>query len=187
MAHFFVCNTGDTTFLPNFLQLRRRKLPLKKFFIHSFIYLTVLCLSYSMRRLCCIKWNLSLWLTGSLVMVWGFSCSHACRILVPWPGIKPTSLALQGILNDWATRKVPTFFFFFLNKNSLNGTWMPGPVFRASHFLPWPPTQKQLHEECTDTEVSLQMSKWGWERWLAHSCEVRDAAKEDTSPADVRA
>ena len=31
-----------------------------------------------------------------LVVAHGLRCSKACGILVPWPGIKPTSLALQG-------------------------------------------------------------------------------------------
>ena len=34
---------------------------------------------------------------GSVVVAQGFSCPTACRILVPWWGIKPTSPALKGI------------------------------------------------------------------------------------------
>ena len=34
-------------------------------------------------------------------------------ILVPRPGIEPTSLALQGrFFNHWTTREVPAFMFF---------------------------------------------------------------------------
>jgi len=32
----------------------------------------------------------------SLVVAWGFSCPKVCGILVPWPGIEPVSLALEG-------------------------------------------------------------------------------------------
>ena len=34
--------------------------------------------------------------TGSLVVARGLSCPEACGILVPWPGIEPTSPALEG-------------------------------------------------------------------------------------------
>ena len=33
---------------------------------------------------------------GSVVVVGGLSCPLACGILVPWPGIKPVSPALEG-------------------------------------------------------------------------------------------
>ena len=33
---------------------------------------------------------------GSVVAVLGLSCSATCVILVPWPGIEPTSPALEG-------------------------------------------------------------------------------------------
>ena len=34
-------------------------------------------------------------------------------VLVPRPGIEPTSLALQGrFFNHWTTREVPAFMFF---------------------------------------------------------------------------
>lgn len=50
--------------------------------------------------------------TGSVVGVPGFSCSIACRILVPLPGIKPVSPTWQGIfLNHWTTREVPYSLF----------------------------------------------------------------------------
>ena len=35
-------------------------------------------------------------LADSLIVVHGLSCCMACGILVPWPGIQPTSLELQG-------------------------------------------------------------------------------------------
>ena len=39
---------------------------------------------------------LSLRHTSSVVVARGLSCPAACGILVPWPGIKPTSPALEG-------------------------------------------------------------------------------------------
>ena len=42
-------------------------------------------------------WDLSLRHTaGSVVEMRGLSCSIACGVLVPWPGIKPMSPALEG-------------------------------------------------------------------------------------------
>ena len=40
--------------------------------------------------------GLTLQHTGSVVAVCGLSCSTAYGILVPWPGIEPSSPALQG-------------------------------------------------------------------------------------------
>ena len=37
-----------------------------------------------------------LWCVGLVVAACGLSCSETCGILVPWPGIKPSSHALQG-------------------------------------------------------------------------------------------
>ena len=60
-------------------------------------------LSCSTWDLCCIMWDLPLWSmdsllrhAGSLAEAWGLSCSKPRGILVSWPGIKPTSPALQG-------------------------------------------------------------------------------------------
>ena len=54
----------------------------------------------------------------SVVEAGGLCCPKPCGILVPWPGIKPLSSALEGIFfNHWTTREVPfpdPFFFFFL-------------------------------------------------------------------------
>ena len=56
----------------------------------------------------CDAWTLCLWhtdstvlkqtpeCTGSVVAMCRLSCSVACGILVPWPGIEPASPALQG-------------------------------------------------------------------------------------------
>ena len=59
------------------------------FFFNLFIYLTALGLS-------CIMRDLPMRCTGSLVVVLGVSCSMACEILVPYPGVKPLSSALQN-------------------------------------------------------------------------------------------
>ena len=40
----------------------------------------------------------------------GLSCSGACGILVPWPGIEPMSPARS--LNHWTTREGPIMFNF---------------------------------------------------------------------------
>ena len=45
---------------------------------------------------------------GSVVVAHGLSCPTACGILVPWPGVKLASSALEGeFLTIWATRNVP--------------------------------------------------------------------------------
>ena len=66
------------------------------FLILFIIYLASLGLRCGSRNLCFITWDLSLGYMDSLVVAYGLRCSKACGILVPWPGIKPTSLALQG-------------------------------------------------------------------------------------------
>ena len=45
---------------------------------------------------------------GSVVMAHRLSCPVVCGILVPQPGIKPTTPALQGrFFNHWTIREVP--------------------------------------------------------------------------------
>ena len=52
---------------------------------------------------------------GSVVAVPGFSCSSACRILAPWPGIKPASPVLQdGFLTAEPLGKSPFLPYFIL-------------------------------------------------------------------------
>ena len=46
--------------------------------------------------LCCILLNLLFWHLGSVVAALRLSCPMACGILVPRPGVTPTSPALQG-------------------------------------------------------------------------------------------
>ena len=43
----------------------------------------------------CSALTLWLWLSDSVVVAHWLSCSKACGILVPWPGMEPESLALQ--------------------------------------------------------------------------------------------
>ena len=50
----------------------------------------------SARDLCCLLLNLLFWHMDSVVAALRLSCPMACGILVPRPGITPTSPALQG-------------------------------------------------------------------------------------------
>ena len=69
-----------------------------------------------MHNLHCIIWDLSLWCTDALVVatglvveVFGSRCSMGYGILVPRPGIEPTSPAItRQILNRWPTMEIPT-------------------------------------------------------------------------------
>ena len=64
------------------------------------------------------KFYLFIWLRRVLAVVWGFfvapcglSCPAACGLLVPRPGIKPTSPALEGgLLTTGRPGKSPTIF-----------------------------------------------------------------------------
>ena len=59
---------------------------------------------------CCGTWALDH--MGSVAVVLGLSFPMACGILVPQPGIEPTTPALEGgFLNHWTTREVPTLRF----------------------------------------------------------------------------
>ena len=50
----------------------------------------------------------------SVIVVWLFSCSEACGILVNQPGIRPTfPWVARQILNHWTTREMPPLFFKF--------------------------------------------------------------------------
>ena len=53
-------------------------------------------LSCNTQGLRCIIRDFFISAHNSLVAACGFSCSKACGILVPWPGIEPESPALQG-------------------------------------------------------------------------------------------
>ena len=79
---------------------------------------------------CCSTWTLWLWHTGSVVAARRPSCSEACGILVPWPGIEPKSPALH-----WTTREVPPLLF-------LEGDFVGCEVFqeRAYHIIAEIPT-----------------------------------------------
>jgi len=63
--------------------------------IYLFLAASGLCLGTW--ALHCGTWaSLYLWLEGSVVVVWGFSCPAARGILVPRPGIEPMSPSLEG-------------------------------------------------------------------------------------------
>ena len=84
------------------------------------------CLRCSTWDLCYIMWHLSLWHT-TIVGMHGFSCPLGCGILVPWPGIKPSSPALQG---GFLTTGLPgkSLFFYFI--------WTLFPVaYRNGEFI----------------------------------------------------
>ena len=82
---------------------------------------------------CCGAW--------ALVVVHGLSCSKACGILVPQPGIEPAFPALQGrFLTPRTTRKVPAVFFvifcfYFILAAPLQHAELPWPGIK-----PVPPT-----------------------------------------------
>ena len=60
--------------------------------------------------------------TGSAVVVCGLRCPMKHGILVPQPGIKPTSSALEGgFLTTGPPGKTPTEFIKYLLDNMLDG------------------------------------------------------------------
>ena len=55
------------------------------------------------------------WVIDPLVVVHGLSCSTACVILIPPPGIKPMSSAWQGrFLTTEPPGKIPNVFFTYI-------------------------------------------------------------------------
>ena len=61
----------------------------------------------------CIVGDLSFWGTDSLVVAYGLSCSVACRILVPQPGIKPECPVLHGgFLTTRPPGECPNLFLY---------------------------------------------------------------------------
>ena len=60
---------------------------------------------------------------GSAAVVFRLSCPIACGILVPGPGIEPTSPALEGrfLTTTRPPGKSQTIFFFFFFKNKVGG------------------------------------------------------------------
>ena len=82
------------------------------FFVVCMLFFAVLGLSLVVHRgfSCCGTRALDR--MGSVAVVLGLSFPMACGILVPQPGIKPTTPALEGgFLNHWTTREVPTLRF----------------------------------------------------------------------------
>ena len=77
-------------------------------FKKQFTHLPASCLSHGTWDLRCAMQDLLLHRAGPLVVALGLSCLAACGILVPRPGVKLTSRALEGrFLNHWTTREVP--------------------------------------------------------------------------------
>ena len=76
---------------------------------------------------------LFIWLPWLLVAARGLSCPVACGILVPWPGIEPTSPALEGrFLTTGPPGKSHNCYFNIENSAS---TVFSNPTDRKSHFL----------------------------------------------------
>ena len=102
--------------------------------IFLFIHLATSSLSYGTWDLCCIMQDLLFWRKGSLVVMCRFKstqtsavrvhrlrCPMACGILVPWPGIIPTSPALQdGFLT---TREVSLLILMAGNPTCFDVYW----------------------------------------------------------------
>ena len=85
-------------------------------FFLLFIYLALLDFSCGIQDLCCIMQDLFLWCMGSVVVVYRLRYPRACGILVPWPGIKPTSSALQDrLLTTGSPRKSSNILFLYLS------------------------------------------------------------------------
>ena len=91
--------------LPQPSSLRSRSHGRKSFF---FFFLITTSLTY-------IK---NTWLKKKNTFIYLFNCACvACRIFVPWPGIKPRPPALGGWnLNHWATSEVPVQEAWILSK-----------------------------------------------------------------------
>ena len=66
------------------------------FFKSLFVYLAASGLTFGTQDLLCVMQDLLLRLTDSLVVACQLTCSAACGISVPQPGIEPVFPALQG-------------------------------------------------------------------------------------------
>ena len=78
---------------------------LKYCHLEIFIYLDVVDLH-------CVMWDFFCFGAQTLVVVYRLSFAKACRILVPRPGIEPTSPGLQSGLLTTKSWEVPNFPFF---------------------------------------------------------------------------
>ena len=95
-----------------------------------------------MQDLYCTMKYLSLQCMGSLVADHRHSCSTACGILVPWPGMKPTYPALQGeFLNTELPGKSPAVWFWLTYINFLS----------MVSYLYWWREQYQSHKSINKT------------------------------------
>ena len=82
-----------------------------------FLYICFICLFWSLWNggiFHCGAWTLVVsWMWTSVVLALKLNHLVACRILVPWPGIKPASPALQGrYLPTGPSGKPPSGVFF---------------------------------------------------------------------------
>ena len=82
-------------------------------FFLLFIYLALLDLSWHSGSLLRHAGSFVV-MHGSVVVLYRLRCPRACGILVPWPGIKPTSSALQGrLLTTGSPRKSFNILFLY--------------------------------------------------------------------------
>ena len=107
-------------------------------FVSLFVfYLVVLGLHCGAQASCC--GGFPCWGTrvpecgGWVAAVCGLSCSAACGILVPWPGIKSASPCIERqILKPWITREPPPPRFPILNVVLFSGGSRAQQVLRLS-------------------------------------------------------
>ena len=93
----------------------------KKIFILAAVGSQLWCVGSSLhhakhfcRTFCCVPRQL--WCVGSVVVAHGLSCATGCGILVPQPGIEPTSPALAGgFLTTGPPGKSQDFYFQEVN------------------------------------------------------------------------
>lgn len=94
----------------------------------------------------------------SLFLVF-WPCCKACGILVPWPGIEPTPLALEAwSLNHWTPGKSPSFSFKSSNgwkqwtHNVTSSTWHQSVL-----NLPWAPQASRTPLKLKDWKGSIKV------------------------------
>ena len=113
------------------------------------------------------------------VLEWGavafsvcrLSCAAACRILVPQPGIKPTSPALQGRFSTTGPPGSPCLSLPIISF-SLSGwvfsTWSSSQLLRYPHFLVLSPLYNLLH-----TVPGLGCETESVQRWWYDNSKIR--------------
>lgn len=108
---------ASTSLSWNMLFHSHMECPSSHFFFKKNIYiLTVSGLSFRSQDLCHVMPDVLFWSMDSLVAALRFSCSSACGILVPWPGIEPKFPTLQGaFLTTRPPVKYPSPWYYDAN------------------------------------------------------------------------